>query len=92
MIAKFPVLNWLSSVLAGTAILVTLGGVVPEAAQGESITSQVAQMDRSVPPNIYNTGQISLEQHNYQQALTYFNQAIAINGEIGRPYLQTFQA
>lgn len=86
MIAKFPILNWFSSVLAGTVTLITLGGVVPEAAQGESITSQIAQMNRSVPQNLYNTGQTSLEQHNYQQALTYFNQAIAINGEYAQAY------
>ncbi|MDJ1172982.1 tetratricopeptide repeat protein [Roseofilum capinflatum] len=92
MTAKFPTLNWISSVLATTVTLVTLSCVVPEVAQGESTTSNftssidLAQTDRNVPQSIYNTGQSALEQQNFEQAITYFNQAIAINSQYAQAY------
>jgi len=92
MTAQFPSLNWISSVLAGTATLLTLGCVVPDVAQGEGIRSNfsgsinIAQTDGTVPQSMYNTGRSSLEQQNFEQAITYFNQAIAVNSQYAQAY------
>ncbi|MDJ1168053.1 hypothetical protein PMG71_01275 [Roseofilum sp. BLCC_M154] len=92
MTTQFPPFNWISSVIAGTVTLVALGCMLPEVVQGETLRSNVtekidiAQTDRSVPQSMYNTGQSSLEQQNFEQALTYFNQAISINSQYAQAY------
>lgn len=92
MTAQFPTFNWISPVIAGAATLLTLGCMLPESVRAEVIPSNItekidiAQMDQSVPQSMYNTGQSSLEQQNFEQAITYFNQAIAVNAQYAQAY------
>lgn len=82
--------NGFSRVLVGTAILATLGVMVPEVAQASSNENHenltVSAGNKQTATAVYNTGQEAMRSQNYQQAIANFDQAIAANPQHAEAY------
>lgn len=79
--------NWFSRVLVGTAILATLGVLVPEVVKGDNEeTVSVSAQKQQMAATAYNSGQVAIRQQNYQEAIANFDRAIAANPQHAQAY------